>query len=67
MAHEPTDRASLGGTPISRRTLLGVALAAGVIAPLIGTGTAHADSGTEGQPGSEEYEIPDGIGSAPWW
>lgn len=67
MAHAPTDRNVPSGAPITRRTLLGAALATGVLLPLIGTGTANADSGTESQPASEEYEIPDGIGSAPWW
>jgi hypothetical protein len=44
-------------------------LAVGVIAPLVGAGTARADTGTEEPPcgEEEEYEIPDGIGSAPWW
>ena len=69
MVPAPTDRNEVpDGAPITRRTLFGAALATGVLVPLIGTGTAHADSGTtDSQPGGEEYEIPDGIGSAPWW
>jgi hypothetical protein len=47
--------------------VLGVALAAGLLGPAVFTRTVRADSGTEDPPGSEEYEIPDGIGSAPWW
>jgi hypothetical protein len=68
MTHHPTDRIAIGGTPIHRRPLLGLVLAAGVIAPVVGTGTAHADTGAEDPPGGEEeYEILDGIGSAQWW
>ena len=38
--------------------------AAGVLTPLVvGVGAAHADGDTDG----EEYEIPDDIGSVPWW
>ena len=56
------------GTLISRRTLFGLVIAAGVIAPLVvGAGAAHADSDTGGYDEEEEYEIPDDIGSAPWW
>jgi hypothetical protein len=56
------------GMPIPRRTLFGLVFAAGVIAPLVGTGTARADSGSDDPPGGEEeYEIPDGIGSVAWW
>jgi hypothetical protein len=70
MAHEPADPTSPSGA-ISRRALLGVVLAVGFIAPLVGTGTAHADTGTDGTTQGatedEEYEIPDGIGSAQWW
>ena len=55
-----------GGTLFSRRTLFGLVIAAGVLAPLVvGAGAAHADSDTGGE--EEEYEIPDDIGSAPWW
>ena len=68
MAHSLAD---LPGTAlISRRTLFGLALAAGVIAPLVvgaNVGAAHADSDTGGYDEEEEYEIPDDIGSAPWW
>ena len=55
-----------GGTLISRRTLFGLVIAAGVIAPLVVAGAAHADSDTGGYDEEEEYEIPDDIGSAPW-
>jgi hypothetical protein len=68
MSHDPTDRDPTGGPLIPRRTLFGLILAAGVIAPLVSAGTAHADTGTEDPPpAEEEYEIPDGIGSAQWW
>jgi hypothetical protein len=55
------------GLSISRRTLLGSAVAAALLVPLIGAGAARADDGTDGQPAEEEYEIPEGIGSEPWW
>jgi hypothetical protein len=67
MNHNPTDPNPPDGRLIPRRTLFGLVLAAGVIAPLVSASTAHADTGTEEPPGEEEYEIPDGIGSAPWW
>ena len=61
MAYHLTDLP--GGTLLSRRTLFGLVIAAGVIAPLVvGAGAAHADEDTGGE---EEYEIPDDIGSAP--
>jgi hypothetical protein len=43
-------------------------LTAALTAPLVcGAGTAYADSGTEDGADVEDYEIPDDIGSAPWW
>lgn len=57
-----------GSITLHRRTLLGIGLAAGVLVPLVGTGTARAETGAgTTSPSSEEYEMPDGIGSAPWW
>jgi hypothetical protein len=40
-----------------------------VITSLIDTGTTRPNTGTEDPPPGEEeeYEIPDGIGSAAWW
>ena len=54
---------------IRRRTLLGLAVAAGVVGPMVtfGAGSARADSSSEDDPMGEGYEIPDGIGSIPWW
>ena len=67
MANQLADQSG-SGTPISRRTLLGLVFAAGVITPLvIGAGAAHADSGTGGGTEEQDYEIPDDIGSIPWW
>ena len=69
MAHKPTDRAARG-TAIPRRTLLGLFLTTAVVAPLAigaGTGAAYADSGDGGSSEDEKYEIPDDIGSTPWW
>ena len=43
------------------------AYTAALLVPLIGAGAARADDGTDGQPADEEYEIPEGIGSQPWW
>lgn len=63
MAHQLTNQLG-GGTLLSRRALFGLVIAAGVIAPLVvGAGAAHA----EDDPEEEEYEIPDDIGSSPWW
>jgi hypothetical protein len=49
-----------GGTLIGRRTVLMTALAAGVLTPLVGTGTAQAGD-------SEWYPIPEESGAVPWW
>ena len=67
MTLKPHDQSPPAATRIGRRTLLGFALAAGILGPMVsfGSGTARADSGID-SPGSEEYEIPDGIGSVPW-
>lgn len=49
-----------GATPIGRRTVLTVFLAAGLLTQLGGTGTAQA--------GAESwYPIPEESGSIPWW
>ena len=60
---QPSD----GGTGMTRRTLFGLTLAALTARLIVGDGAtaAHADTGGGTEP--EEYEIPDGIGSAPWW
>jgi len=68
MAHHPTDPPA-GGTLIPRRTLLGLVLASAVFAPLAvgaGAGAAYADRGGHGGD-CEDYDIPDDIGSVPWW
>ena len=49
-----------GGTLVGRRSVLMVALAAGVLAPFVGTGTAKAAD-------EDEYPIPEECGSIPWW
>ena len=49
-----------GGTLIGRRSVLMVALAAGVLTPLVGIGTAHAAA-------DDWYPIPEECGSIPWW
>lgn len=59
--------AAPGSLTLHRRTLLGLGLAAGVLIPFLGAGTARADSGGETAPATEEYEMPEGIGSEPWW
>ena len=49
-----------GGQPIGRRNVLAMFVAAGVLTPLVGTGTARAaDDGW--------YPIPEESGSIPWW
>jgi hypothetical protein len=73
MAQQAADHAVPALRSVSRRTVLGLALAAGVFGPLIGASAASADTATstvgasDGRLAEEEYEIPDGIGSAPWW
>lgn len=68
MTHDVPSPTSPGSVTLHRRSVLGIGLAAGVLIPLVGTGMARAESGTgTTSPSSEEYEIPDGIGSAPWW
>lgn len=55
---------------ISRRALLGAALATGLALPLLGMSSASADGGTrqdEFAEDYEDYEIPDEIGSLAWW
>ncbi len=49
-----------GGTPIARRTVLLTALAAGLLTPFVGTGTAQAAE-------DSWYPIPEESGSVPWW
>jgi hypothetical protein len=51
--HEP-------GTPIARRSVLTVLALAGLLTPLVGTGTALAAEDTW-------YPIPEESGSIPWW
>jgi hypothetical protein len=42
--------------------MITMVVAAGVLAPLVGTGTAHASSTTD-----TWYDIPEESGSVPWW
>lgn len=59
-----------GGTAIPRRTVLGLVLGAAFIAPLVmgaATSATYADSGHGGGGKDEKYDIPDDIGSTPWW
>jgi hypothetical protein len=72
MAHQSTDGTMVCGRMMTRRSLLGAAVAAGIVGPFIGAGVAHADAeetdrSTDSQPAEEEYEMPEGIGSEPWW
>jgi hypothetical protein len=48
------------GTLFRRRSVLMMALAAGVLAPIVGTGTAQAGA-------DDWYPIPEESGSIPWW
>lgn len=48
------------GTPIGRRSVLMVIAAAGLLTPLVGTGTAKATA-------DDWYPIPEECGSIPWW
>ena len=47
-------------TPIGRRSVLAMLLAAGLLTQLGGTGTAQAAA-------DESYPIPEESGSIPWW
>lgn len=48
------------GTPIGRRSVLMMLVAAGVLAPLVGTGTARA-AGKE-----DPCDVPEECGALPW-
>jgi hypothetical protein len=50
------------GPLIGRRGMITMMVAAGVLTPLVGTGTAQAASSTDSW-----YDIPEESGSVPWW
>jgi len=74
---ELTEQPHEGGLLLGRRNVLGILVAAGVITPLIGTGTAQAssndmassnDTASGGTVGADDwYPIPEESGSVPWW
>jgi len=70
---EVTEQPHEGGLLLGRRNVLGIIVAAGVITPLIGTGTALAagNNAASGSSGTDQvddwYPIPEESGSVPWW
>jgi hypothetical protein len=50
------------GPVIGRRGMITMVVAGGLLAPLVGTGSAHAASSAD-----KWYDIPEESGSVPWW